>query len=280
MLQYSASIKNLFTALGGAQQEFPAVKKDAKNPHFKSRYATLDNAIETLEPILRKFNLVISQPPAGTGSTGAGCTTILVHTTSGEFIAETLLLPTNGPGKEDGNAQSATGGVTYARRTAYLGILGIVADEDDDGNRAVPRPAAAKSTKKTATQTKTDSVENKVSTVEKATIPTESVENQNTKTTSGGDTKRPATEPELIEFKKQFSALTEKLSKAGLTSGKGLPQSKKVLAFMLSLTKAATADQQTVSSWETFLAKANDKFESPETTKAFVDAIETANIKN
>jgi hypothetical protein len=56
--------------------------------------------------------------------------TVLGHT-SGQFISAILKLK---PVKED--PQGAGSAITYARRYAYAAILGLVSDEDDDGNSA------------------------------------------------------------------------------------------------------------------------------------------------
>jgi len=46
--------------------------------------------------------------------------------------------------KEDPQAQGSA--VTYARRYAYMSVLGLVADEDDDGQRATQAVKAVKKT--------------------------------------------------------------------------------------------------------------------------------------
>lgn len=127
--------KNLAEALFAAQAEFPKLKRDSKNPHFQSKYASLAGAVEQLEPILRNHGLMITQPAAGDG-VGTGCTTILFHVPTNEKIQETLLLPSAGPGTA-ANAQTGTAAVTYAKRTAYISMVGAIVEEDDDGNRAV-----------------------------------------------------------------------------------------------------------------------------------------------
>jgi hypothetical protein len=40
-----------------AKQEIEAVKKNAKNPHFKNNYADINALIEAVEPVLLKYNL-------------------------------------------------------------------------------------------------------------------------------------------------------------------------------------------------------------------------------
>src|ERR1700676_4402831 len=97
----SDSIVNLMGALRKAQLNFPAVKKDTTNPRFRSKYATLDGVIETLQPTLDAHGLVITQPPdCDPLNAGVGITTVLFHVPSGEFISSTLLLPSTGPSKE------------------------------------------------------------------------------------------------------------------------------------------------------------------------------------
>ena len=49
--------ENLYTALLNAQKEFPVIKKEDKNPFFKSSYAGLPSVLETVLPILQKNDL-------------------------------------------------------------------------------------------------------------------------------------------------------------------------------------------------------------------------------
>ena len=139
-------MKQLMAALAAAQDEFPKVKRDSKNPHFSSRYTSLEEAVDTIRPILRKHDLIVVQPASGNNGY-TGCRTILYHIPSGEMLEETLLLPSNGPGKDSQpNAQTATAAVTYSRRTAYLAIVGAIQD-DDDGNSAVARSSTKQTVK-------------------------------------------------------------------------------------------------------------------------------------
>lgn len=125
-------------ALRQAQLEFDPVLKDTRNPLYNSKYAELSGVIAATQPSLAKHGLVISQLAASDlANQGAGVITMLVHS-SGEFIANDLLLPAAGRGKGDTiryDAQTACGAITYARRYAYLAIIGVAA-EDDDGNQA------------------------------------------------------------------------------------------------------------------------------------------------
>ena len=102
------------------------VSKDATNPHFKSRYATLAACVDAIGPVLNKAGLVVFQLVTGPGKVK----TILAHT-SGQYIAGEVELP---PIKDD--PQAAGSAITYARRYALPAIVGVATDDDDDGNRA------------------------------------------------------------------------------------------------------------------------------------------------
>jgi hypothetical protein len=293
MFSHSAEVTELFAALFSAQLEFPNIKKDAKNPHFSSRYATLDQAKEELEPILRKWDLGISQPAAGDG-VGTGCTTILFHKT-GQWIAETLLLPSNGPGKESPtNAQTGTAAVTYSRRTGYISILNVVADNDDDGNSAVrgtSKPAQKAAPTKTAAKPAPVTAGKGP---EKASIPTSTGDPASTKPAPTAESPTPvqsdaaepegnpvriATEAEVADFRKRYAKTITILSDNGLEPAKGLPQNKKFLNFMLSVTKAEKAEHQSFEAWTDFFKRVDAKLGSVEGTKQLVELVESANKK-
>jgi hypothetical protein len=297
MFEHSVEVNKLFDALYDAQLEFPNVKKDAKNPHFSSRYVTLDQAKEELEPILRKHNLGVSQPAAGDGN-GTGCTTILFLKGTGQWIAETLLLPSSGPGKESPtNAQTGTAAVTYSRRTAYLAILGVVADNDDDGNSAVrgsSKPAQKASPAKAQTVGKPATAEKGP---EKASIPNGNsatvAAGKNVTASTGATTKatvesdaaepagdaREATKAEVDDFRKRYAKTVTILTENKLEASKGLPQTKKFLNFMLSITKAEKAEHQSFEAWTNFFKRIDAKLASPEGITQLVELVENANKK-
>jgi ERF superfamily len=74
----------------------------------------------------------------------------------------------------------------------------------------------------------------------------------------------PPTEAELTEYRAKFKLLGDDLSAKGkLKSSQGLPINRKLLVFLLSITKAADAKTISKSQWENFFsrvdaAKAND----------------------
>lgn len=128
-------MSKLSAALVAFQTECPSVAFDKKNPHFNSRYASLAGILKTIGPVLAKHGLAVVQFPIS-GDGKVGCLTRIVHE-SGESMEETLLLPL---AKND--PQGAGSAITYARRYGLSGALGIVAEEDDDGEAAQGRAAA------------------------------------------------------------------------------------------------------------------------------------------
>jgi hypothetical protein len=125
----SNEINELATALVGAQAEFSAVPKSSVNPFFKSKYAPLPEVMASATPILSKWGLAISQF-IGVDEEGRDIlTTYLLHK-SGQYISQDMRLHL---GKDD-TSQALGSSVTYARRYQILSVLGMVADEDDDGN--------------------------------------------------------------------------------------------------------------------------------------------------
>ena len=122
-------IKELAAALVAAQAEFSAVPKTAENPFFHSKYADLASVVKAAQPVLAKHGLAVSQHPTVVDGEPS-LTTYLLHS-SGQSLQSTMRLCA---AKHDPQGQGAA--ITYARRFAYQAVLGLVADDDDDGNRA------------------------------------------------------------------------------------------------------------------------------------------------
>jgi hypothetical protein len=129
MIVMSESIEELAPALAAAQAEMGSAHLDAKNPHFRSKYASLASCLNAAAPALAKHHLSIQQHPGFDAAAQlVSVTTMLLHK-SGQYIQSTCHLPLGG--KRDGHAlKSAT---TYLRRTAIVSVLALP-EEDDDGN--------------------------------------------------------------------------------------------------------------------------------------------------
>lgn len=118
-------------ALFRAQGQLRGVSRDAENPHFRNRYATLENVVDTVRPVLQKLGVVFIQAPGGVDDNGVmHITTHLVHAESGETFSSTIGVPL---AKRD--PQAAGSAVTYACRYSLMALLGLP-PIDDDGEAA------------------------------------------------------------------------------------------------------------------------------------------------
>ena len=129
-MRCSGEIEKLVGALLKSQAAMPSVAKDGSNPHFKSKYASLPGIFTACLPVLNKNGILLVQSPGDAPKGFVALETTLMHS-SGQWMSSSLLMPT---GKE--TAQAVGSALTYARRYAFCAMLGIVADDDDDGNAA------------------------------------------------------------------------------------------------------------------------------------------------
>jgi hypothetical protein len=107
------------------------------NPHFRSKYADLGAVWEACRDALTANGLSVMQMPVDVADGRVGLTTMLLHE-SGEFVSSTVSTPLT---KND--AQGVGSALTYLRRYALAAMVGVVADEDDDGNAATAAPKQA-----------------------------------------------------------------------------------------------------------------------------------------
>lgn len=118
----------LDAALCKAKEEMVSkVAVDTDNPFFKNKYASLAALLEATTKPLAKHGIVIKQH-----YTNGSLHTRMSHT-SGESETSIYQLPAH---KND--SQGLGSAISYARRYAYMAILGLAADKDDDGNDSIP----------------------------------------------------------------------------------------------------------------------------------------------
>lgn len=113
-------------ALIAFHNEIGKIKKDAKNPYFKSDYATLSSILDAIKVPLTSNGLTFVQFPDGEN----GLTTRLMHE-SGQWMEATYTMI---PAKND--PQGLGSAITYQRRYSLGAVLGLNIDNDDDGNAA------------------------------------------------------------------------------------------------------------------------------------------------
>lgn len=121
----------LTRSLVTVQQSVQGAKTNKMNPHLKNRYADLGAVWETCRELLAANGLAVThtfkESPTGDTLT---CVAILLHVEGGRIESQlTMKLAKTDP-------QAVGSAITYARRYTLAALVGIVVDDDDDGNRS------------------------------------------------------------------------------------------------------------------------------------------------
>jgi len=111
------------------QKEVEAIKKDSKNPFFKSNYFDINSLLAEIKPLLNKLDLVLIQPLRVVDGKNV-LKTILIDGDK-EILAGEIILPDLQDPQKLGSA------ITYYRRYSIQSML-LLQAEDDDGNNAKP----------------------------------------------------------------------------------------------------------------------------------------------
>lgn len=133
-LQMSEQIGEFAKAFAAFQAEIENIKKDGKNPHFKSTYAKLPDILEAVRPVLSRHGLSMLQIP-GNLNDSILVETILLHT-SGQWIKGDFYLT-----PKDKYPQAYGSAVSYGKRYMAEGMLALGGKDDDDAETANGRPA-------------------------------------------------------------------------------------------------------------------------------------------
>jgi len=122
----SEKIVEISKALSKFQDLVDPISKDANNPFFKNKYASLSTILKGIREPLRESNLVFTQVVEGNK-----LVTLLIHIESGEYFKSTADLIVS-----EAKSQAYGSAITYMRRYALSAILGLNVDSDDDGNES------------------------------------------------------------------------------------------------------------------------------------------------
>ena len=127
----SMSNKEAIAALATAQSQMRTPNKDAINPHYGNRYASLKSCISAIKPALNKNGFALIQS-AGRDELGDFIQTTFEHTSGGLFKSKFYLSP------DKKGMQGMGSAATYAKRYGLLGLAGVEPDEetDDDATAA------------------------------------------------------------------------------------------------------------------------------------------------
>jgi hypothetical protein len=159
ILRTSPDLAKLADALCKAQSAFPTVtkgktaevvgenKKSGQAVRYSYAYADLADIIEAIRPALAANGLSYVQPIVQSNG-DLRLVTRLLHT-SGQWIESVYPLESYDKPQEMGSA------ITYARRYALTALIGVAAEEDDDGATAQASERAPKSSRPECPKCKT-----------------------------------------------------------------------------------------------------------------------------
>jgi hypothetical protein len=136
-MKTSDTVSAIAAALVKAQAVMHGATKDAKNPAFRSSYASLSSVIEAARGPLTENGIAFLQAPGAILEEGIPITTTLVHS-SGEWISSTIIMPL---ATDKRTAQGVGSAITYGCRYSLMAMLGLP-PVDDDGTAAMERPDA------------------------------------------------------------------------------------------------------------------------------------------
>jgi hypothetical protein len=162
----------LNAALAKAQAIMEAASKSALNPAFKdasqpskakgTKYADLTAVWEAIRGPLTANELSVTQEPVDCAEGWVAIRTCLLHA-SGEERTSLLKMPvaTKTP-------QGYGSAITYTRRYSLAAMVGVVSDEDDDGNEASGKTPKAKEAPKSQPTVAPDLIESEKAALLKA----------------------------------------------------------------------------------------------------------------
>jgi hypothetical protein len=111
---------NINEKLFNLQQEIGVISKDAKNPFYKSKYFDINSLIKQLNPLLKKYRLLLIQPI----EEDAVYTKVICVDGTGAVLSALKLPEINDP-------QKLGSAITYYRRYTLASLLGLQAVDDD-----------------------------------------------------------------------------------------------------------------------------------------------------
>jgi len=123
-------MKKLYEAWSRAIEAMDDPRKNATNPHFRSRYADLGQVLACIREPLKAEGLALFQTVDTVGEGSLSLVTTLVHLESMETRTDFYPLIVDNP-----TPQALGKAITYARRYS-LKTMFMMVDVDDDGEEA------------------------------------------------------------------------------------------------------------------------------------------------
>lgn len=141
----SQTINKIAPALLKAQAAVANAVKTGTNPHFRNKYAPLEEVIKVCKDALNANGISFIQGGELSDGDLLHLSTRLLHE-SGEWIESTVSMK---PVKAD--PQGIGSCITYARRYALAAMCGVASEEDDDANAASHAPETKRANGKAPT---------------------------------------------------------------------------------------------------------------------------------
>jgi hypothetical protein len=116
------------------QKKVNSIKKDGKNPHFKSTYATLTQILSEVKPVLSECGLLVTQPIKDNR------VSTIISDDKGVLAESYIDLPTNLTPQQLGSA------ITYFRRYTLASLLALEIADDDSNIATIQPPKKAQMT--------------------------------------------------------------------------------------------------------------------------------------
>ena len=129
-MNHSDDTKLIDLALDAFQELSGFLKATKENPFLKNKYAPYNEVVSKCRPELEKQGLRIKQMITNVDGKES-IWTQLKHIESQQFYESTSMLA-----HKDNDPQSQGSAITYMKRYAYIAILDLLVDADDDGNLA------------------------------------------------------------------------------------------------------------------------------------------------
>lgn len=124
----SKQVNKLAQAIIKVQEQFQPTTKDANNPFTKSRYATPNSVMGSCRDALLSNGIWLCQYPVPADPGCLGLVTRLTRAESGQWQPSLAVVPL-----PKADPQGVGISMTYIRRYALSAMLGIVTEEDTDG---------------------------------------------------------------------------------------------------------------------------------------------------
>jgi hypothetical protein len=155
-MYHSEEFEDLITSLGKAQASMQPAPKDSENSHFKNKYADLASIFSVIKTPFASHGLVITQENEFNQQMGGWVVWTVLRKGKQWLKHPTPILMRGNTSMDFGSAE------TYARRQGLQTLVGVAADDDDDGvSASLPAKQARTSPVKPKTQIATSPIKPK-----------------------------------------------------------------------------------------------------------------------